>query len=166
MAPHREALKRYCSRAMATAVLIGAALIFGGLPAWGKGLIAGTLFSVLNFILMAEALPYHIGKSQRRAAVFSLGSILLRYSLMAVPMILALVYRLFHPADDFTVPDQGRPASKSNCSVPCERRIKVSGARFAPMTRGASTRSTNTAASTDSHLSIWPRRRCSRTHRL
>jgi len=98
MAPHREALKRYCSRAMAAAILIGAALIFGGQPAWGKGLIAGTLFSILNFILMAEALPHHIGKSQRRATVFSLGSILLRYSLMAVPMILALVYHLFHPA--------------------------------------------------------------------
>ncbi len=98
MAPHREALKRYCSRAMVAAIFIGAALILGGLPAWGKGLIAGTLFSILNFILMAEALPHHIGKSQRRAAVFSLGSILLRYSLMAVPMILALVYHLFHPA--------------------------------------------------------------------
>jgi len=98
MAPHREALKRYCSRAMAAAILIGAALIFGGQPAWGKGLIAGTLFSILNFILMAEALSHHIGKSQRRATVFSLGSILLRYSLMAVPMILALVYHLFHPA--------------------------------------------------------------------
>ncbi len=98
MTPHREALKRYCSRAMAAAILIGAALIFGGQPAWGKGLIAGTLFSILNFILMAEALPHHIGKSQRRATVFSLGSILLRYSLMAVPMILALVYHLFHPA--------------------------------------------------------------------
>ena len=98
MAPHREALKRYCSRAMASAVLIGAVLIFGGLVTWGKGLIAGTLFSVLNFILMAEILPHHIGKTRRRAAAFSLGSILLRYSLMAVPMILALHYHLFHPA--------------------------------------------------------------------
>jgi hypothetical protein len=82
---------------MASAVLIGAALIFGGLPAWGKGLIAGTLFSILNFILMAEVLPHHIGKSQRRAAAFSMGSILLRYSLMAVPMILSLKYHLFQP---------------------------------------------------------------------
>jgi hypothetical protein len=98
MAPHREALKRYCTRAMASAVLIGAALIFGGLPAWGKGLIAGTLFSILNFILMAEVLPHHIGKLQRRAAAFSLGSILLRYSLMAVPLVLSLKYHLFHPA--------------------------------------------------------------------
>lgn len=98
MAPHREALKRYCSRAMATAVLIGAALIFGGLPAWGKGLIAGTLFSVLNFILMAEALPHRMGKSRPRAGVISLGWLLLRYCLMAVPMILSLAYHLFHPA--------------------------------------------------------------------
>jgi hypothetical protein len=98
MAPHREALKRYCSRAMASAIFIGAALIFGGLPAWGKGLIAGTLFGILNFILMAESLPRRISKSQRRAAALSLGSIVLRYSLMAVPMILSLKYQLFHPA--------------------------------------------------------------------
>jgi hypothetical protein len=98
MVPHREALKRYCSRAMAAAVLIGAVLIFGGLATWGKGLIAGTLFSVLNFVLMAELLPHRIGKTRRRAAAFSLGSILLRYSLMAVPMILALQYHMFHPA--------------------------------------------------------------------
>jgi hypothetical protein len=98
MVPHREALKRYCSRSIASAILIGAALIFGGLPAWGKGLIAGTLFSILNFILMAEVLPHRFGKSQRRAAAFSLGSILLRYSLMAVPLILSLGYHLFHPA--------------------------------------------------------------------
>jgi len=98
MAPHREALKRYCSRAMAFAIFTGAALILGGLPAWGKGLIAGTLFSILNFILMAEALPHRIGKSQRRAAAVSLGWILLRFSLMAVPMILSLGYHLFHPA--------------------------------------------------------------------
>jgi hypothetical protein len=98
MAPHREALKRYCSRAMAAAILIGAALIFGGLPAWGKGLIAGTLFSILNFILMAEALPHRMRESRPRAAVISLGWLLLRYCLMAVPMILALVYHLFHPA--------------------------------------------------------------------
>jgi hypothetical protein len=98
MAPHREALKRYCSRAMVSAVLIGAALIFGGLPAWGKGLIAGTLFSILNFILMAEALPHRMGKSRPRAGVVSLGWILLRYGLIAVPMILSLRYHLFHPA--------------------------------------------------------------------
>ena len=98
MAPHSEALKRYGSRTMASAVFIGAALIFGGLPAWGKGLIAGALFSVLNFILMAEVLPHRMGKSRRRAAALSLGSILLRYCLMAVPMILSLGYHLFHPA--------------------------------------------------------------------
>jgi hypothetical protein len=98
MAPHREALKRYCSRAMVSAVLIGAVLIFGGRPDWGKGLIAGTLFSILNFILMAEALPHRLAESRPRATGISLGWLLLRYCLMAVPMILSLAYRLFHPA--------------------------------------------------------------------
>jgi hypothetical protein len=83
---------------MISAILIGAALIIGGLPAWGKGLIAGALFSILNFILMAEALPRRMAKSRPRATGISLGWLLLRYGLIAVPMILSLQYHLFHPA--------------------------------------------------------------------
>jgi hypothetical protein len=97
MAPHRDALKKYGSRAIAAAVLIGGGLIFAGHPALGKGLIAGALFSVLNFILIAESLPHKLGKSRRMAAAVSLGWILLRYALMAVPLILALRFHLFHP---------------------------------------------------------------------
>lgn len=98
MPPHRESQKKYCSRAMAAALLIGGGLILAGLPALGKGLIAGTLFSILNFILIAESLPYKLGKSRPKASAVSMAWILLRFSLMAVPMILSLKYQLFHPA--------------------------------------------------------------------
>jgi hypothetical protein len=98
MPPHREAQKKYCSRAVAAALLIGGGLILAGLPALGKGLIAGTLFSILNFILIAESLPYKLGHGRPKATIISLGWILLRFSLMAVPLVLALKFHLFDPA--------------------------------------------------------------------
>ncbi len=97
MAPHREAQKKYCFRAFTAAILIGGGLIFAGFPALGKGLIAGAFFSILNFILIAESLPHKLGKSRKKASAVSLGWILLRYALMAVPLVLALRFHLFHP---------------------------------------------------------------------
>jgi hypothetical protein len=92
----RETQKKYCSRAMTVAILAGFGLILAGQNALGKGLILGTLFSVINFVVMGETIPLKIGKSKRRALVFSLGSVLLRYLLMAVPVVLALKFEQFH----------------------------------------------------------------------
>jgi hypothetical protein len=92
----RETQKKYCSRAMTVAILAGFDLILAGQNALGKGLILGTLFSVINFVVMGETIPFKIGKSKRRALVFSLGSVLLRYLLMAVPVVLALKFEQFH----------------------------------------------------------------------
>jgi hypothetical protein len=97
MPPHREAQKKYCSRAIVTALLLGGGLIVAGLPALGKGLIAGTLFSILNFILIGESLPYKLGKSRPKASVISMGWILLRFGLMAIPLVLAFKFQMFHP---------------------------------------------------------------------
>jgi ATP synthase I chain len=97
MAPHREAQRKYCSRAFAASVVIGGSLLAAGHPALGKGLIAGALISVLNFILIGESLPYKLGKSRPKASVISMGWIVLRFSLMAVPLVLALKFHLFHP---------------------------------------------------------------------
>jgi ATP synthase I chain len=92
----RETQKKYCSRAMTVAILAGFGLIIAGQNSMGKGLILGTLFSVVNFVVMGETIPFNIGKSKRRALVFSVGSVLLRYSLMAVPVVLALKFQQFH----------------------------------------------------------------------
>jgi hypothetical protein len=97
MAPHREAQKKYCSRAIAAALLIGGGLILAGHPSLGKGLIAGGLFSIINFILIAESLPYKLGKSRRKASAVSMCWILLRFGLMAIPLVLAFKFHLFHP---------------------------------------------------------------------
>jgi hypothetical protein len=98
MPPHRETQKKYGSRAFAAALAIGGSLILAGLPTLGKGLIVGAFFSILNFLIMAESLPYRLGKTHRGAAAMSLIWLLPRYALMAIPLVLSLKFNLFHPA--------------------------------------------------------------------
>jgi hypothetical protein len=55
-----------------------------------KGFLLGTLFSVLNFIVIGEILPLILGKSRNRTVALSLLSILFRFGLLSIPLILAL----------------------------------------------------------------------------
>ena len=75
---------------MTAAILIGLVMILAGQKPVGKGLILGTLFSVVNFVLMGETLPVQMGRTRQKAFFFSLGSIVLRYLLMAIPLFLAI----------------------------------------------------------------------------
>ncbi len=92
----RQIQKEYCSQAMLLA--IGVALIFlaTGAKPISKGLILGTIFSILNFILIAQGLPFHLNKSRRKTVLVCLGSIWLRYALLAVPLILAAKFEMFN----------------------------------------------------------------------
>lgn len=93
MEPHeqiRQTQKKYCSMAMLAAISIALILIFAGHKPVGKGLVLGTVFSSLNFILMGETLPRRISGSRRRASVVSGISIFIRYALLAAPLILAI----------------------------------------------------------------------------
>ncbi len=67
----RETQKKYCSQAMLAAIFVGLVFILMGQNAVGKGLILGTFFSIINFILMGEAIPLKAGKS-RGKSFFSL----------------------------------------------------------------------------------------------
>ena len=87
----KAAQKKYCSRAIVAAIIIGLPFIFGGQAPIGKGLILGSLFSIINFILIGESLPYKIGMAAgRRRMTVSLGFVALRFSLLAIPIISAL----------------------------------------------------------------------------
>lgn len=92
----RETQKKYCTRAIASAIFIGLFFILAGLKPVGKGLILGTIFSIINFILMGEALPHRIGKSSNKTFLFSLGSIFFRYILLAVPLIIAVKFEQYN----------------------------------------------------------------------
>jgi hypothetical protein len=86
----RKSLHRYCSIALIAAATAGSSMMIFGLRPMGKGLILGAVFSAINFILMATALPIRIGLGRKKAFLFSLGSIQIRYALMAVPLVIAL----------------------------------------------------------------------------
>ena len=86
----RETQKKYCSRAMLAAIFVGLVFILTGQSAVGKGLILGTFFSIINFILMGEALPLKIGKSRGKTFFLSLGSRLFRFAILAIPLIIAI----------------------------------------------------------------------------
>ena len=94
----KETQKKYCSLAISLAIFAGMALILFGFKPIGKGLILGTIFSILNFIIMGETLPMRIGKTKPKTLAVSLGSIFLRYGLMAIPIIAAIKMDRFHIA--------------------------------------------------------------------
>ncbi|MGD9878292.1 ATP synthase subunit I [Desulfococcus sp.] len=87
----RQTQKTYCSRALIAAILISLVFIFAAQKPFAKGLIIGTLASIVNFILIGESLPRRVLQSSRiKSLVLSMGSILLRFGLMAVPLVVAI----------------------------------------------------------------------------
>ena len=91
----RQPLKLYASISLTLALLAGGLLVLSGHIALGKGLILGALFSILNFGLMAIALPLRIGHGRGASTLISLASIAVRYTLMAVPLVIAINYSQF-----------------------------------------------------------------------
>lgn len=96
MEPLRETEKKYCSRAITTAIMAGSLFIVAGYSPIGKGLILGSLFSILNFILMGETLPGRMNSSARKTFAKALGSILFRYALLAIPFVIAIKSDMFN----------------------------------------------------------------------
>ncbi len=92
----RETQKRYCSGAMVAAVLIGLVFILLDRNAIGKGLILGTLFSIVNFVIIGETLSWRNDTSQAKAFGISLGSIAFRFALMAAPLFVAIKFEQFN----------------------------------------------------------------------
>ncbi len=92
----RQTQKKYCSTAIAFAIFTGLFFIMAGQSPIGKGLILGTFFSIVNFILIGETIPHKIGKSKGKTFLISLGSIFSRYLILAVPIIMAIKLEQFN----------------------------------------------------------------------
>jgi len=84
--------KKYCSQALILAIAVTLICIIIGEKPVGKGYLLGTLFSILNFIIMGQSLPQRIEKSisKKSANLFAFTSIVLRFALLAVPLIISL----------------------------------------------------------------------------
>ena len=91
----KQTQKSYGSRAIWIAIAVGFGFFLAGYKPMGKGLVLGTIFSVINFVLIGQALPLRIGHSKGKTLFLSLGSIFCRYMLMAVPIVVAVKYEQF-----------------------------------------------------------------------
>ena len=91
----KQTQKKYGARAIWIAIAIGLGFILVGHKDVAKGLILGTVFSVINFILIGQTLPLRLGKSKRKTFLMSLGSILFRYVIVAIPIVVAVKFEQF-----------------------------------------------------------------------
>jgi len=92
----KQTQRKYTTLALTVSVVAGLVLLMMGYKPIAKGLILGTVFSVLNFILMGRTITLKLGKSKRKTFSISMGSIFLRYLLLAIPLIAALKFEQFN----------------------------------------------------------------------
>jgi hypothetical protein len=92
----KQAQKKYAVKTLTLAIVIALFFVLMGQKPVAKGLIMGAFFSVLNFILMGKTITLKLGKSKRKIFSLSMGSIILRYLLLAIPLIAALKFEQFN----------------------------------------------------------------------
>ena len=80
-------------------VLAGLVAMVGllfGYPAVAKGFVLGSLFSLLNFLVMARGTARRLGQSRGRATASSGANLVVRLALMAAPLYLAITMPQFN----------------------------------------------------------------------
>ena len=92
----KQAQKKITQWALWLSIIVGLVFMLMGHKPVGKGLILGTLFSVINFVLMAKSIGYKFGRSKRQIFSISLGSLLFRYVLLAIPLVVAVKFEQFN----------------------------------------------------------------------
>jgi hypothetical protein len=92
----KQVQKKYTTLALTLSIGAGIVFILMGHKPLGKGLILGAIFSVLNFILMGKSIVLNFGRSKAKTFSISMGSIIIRYLLLAIPLIAAVKYEQFN----------------------------------------------------------------------
>ena len=92
----KQVQKKYTSLALTLSIAAGLFFILMGHKPVGKGLMLGTIFSVLNFMVMGKSIALNFGRSKAKTFSFSMGSIIFRYLLLAIPLIVAVKYEQFN----------------------------------------------------------------------
>jgi len=86
----RSIQKKYCSQTLLMAICVAVIFILLGYKPIGKGFLLSSIFSVINFMLMAQFSPMKLGKSRVKANSAALFSVILRYAILAIPLIIAI----------------------------------------------------------------------------
>ena len=94
----KQVQKKYTSLALTLSIGVALLFILMGHKPLGKGLILGAIFSVLNFILMGKSIVLNFGRSKAKTFSISMGSIIIRYLLLAIPLVAAVKYEQFNLA--------------------------------------------------------------------
>lgn len=92
----KQTQKKYTSLALTLSIGVALLFILMGHKPVGKGLILGAIFSVLNFILMGKSIAMSFGRTKAKTFSLSMASIILRYLLLAIPLIAAVKYEQFN----------------------------------------------------------------------
>ncbi|MGD9157805.1 MAG: ATP synthase subunit I [Desulfobacteraceae bacterium] len=94
----KKTQKFYCNRALYYAISAAFILIIMGQKAIAKGLLLGTVFSVLNFAIMAILLNRQImgAQNQMRARSAAFLSIFLRFAILAIPLMISYKIEAFN----------------------------------------------------------------------
>jgi len=87
---------RICCFAITSALVVAVFFLLFHEKAIAKGLLLGTCFSIINFILLGKSIPMTLGQSRSKAGFIGLTSILFRFVILAIPMIVAIKSTSFH----------------------------------------------------------------------
>lgn len=91
-----ELQKKYGRRLLAVVVLLAFGFIVAGHKDVGKGLVLGAIFSIVNFVMIGQSLPFKIGRSRRRAFFISLFFLVVRYLALSIPLVVAIKLSAFN----------------------------------------------------------------------
>ena len=75
---------------MLAGICLALLLILFHEKAFAKGLLLGTCFSCINFLILGRSITMTIGHSNPRAGLIAFTSMLTRYVILAVPLIVAI----------------------------------------------------------------------------
>lgn len=82
--------KKYCSQTMMMSICVAFFFILLGHKPIAKGFLLASIFSVINFVVMAQLSTKQLNKTRLKANSVAILSIILRYAIMAIPLIIAV----------------------------------------------------------------------------
>lgn len=91
-----EVQKKYGSRALMLSIGVGLLSLAMGYKEICRGVVLGGVFSAINFALMGQLLRYRLQENRKAAARRSFAALLLRYALLAIPLVLAVQFERFN----------------------------------------------------------------------
>lgn len=88
--------RRICSITLKLALVLAVFFLIIQENSIAKGLVLGTLCSIINFLLLGISVPMTLGYTRYRAGFIGLVSILARYVLLAIPLIIGIKFESFN----------------------------------------------------------------------